>query len=78
MMSEYMVYLLAKGINNGGWINTEDAYDVYNDDKTAARASLIRLINMGNIKLSGTPGIFIVKKAPEASFDLAKSLKGKA
>lgn len=74
-MSEYMLYLLAKGINNGGWISSEDAYEVYGD-KTAARSSLLRLVNLGNIKLSEAPGIFVVKKAPKASFELAKSLKG--
>jgi hypothetical protein len=74
MLTEYLIYLMALGINNHGIIRIEDAYSVYSN-KDAARSAMIRLMMWNYVETSGAPGVFVLKKAPQAAFDLAKSLR---
>jgi hypothetical protein len=73
-LSEQKLLLLATGINRGGCLRYEDAIDVYSGVSQAVSA-LQSLRAWGFIRLSDTPGIFYVVKAPSAAFRIAENLK---
>ena len=75
ILSEYVLQLMAIAINNNGILTAESAYGIYNSPE-AARATLVQLRNWGYIKLTDTPGVFKLKKAPDEAFIIAENLRG--
>ena len=82
-LSDNKLSLLAKGLVRGkekggtvtgAYVTYDDARDTYASEESAYDA-LSSLRAWGFIRYSGTPGIFIVIRAPPASFEIAKNLR---
>lgn len=75
-LSERQLRVLAEGIIRKGRLPVDVVYKLYASDESA-RNSLMSLESWGYIRLSDTPGVFIVKKAPDEAFIIAENLKSR-
>jgi len=82
-LSDNKLLLLAKGLVRGeevgtrvkgGYITFDDAEEVYSSNESALSA-LNALRAWGFIRISSTPGIFYVVRAPPEAFTIARNLR---
>lgn len=73
-LTRKQTFLLALGLKNGGYVRTETAVEVFGSESMAV-SKLNYLRVMGYIRISDTPGIFYLMKAPQESFSWAENLR---